>query len=123
MAHNHHAGGSGGGGFSHPTNFNADEARALWENGILVPPSWYLPHEWHVSAVGYAILPLSEGGMLDDLIGRRWQMLPPSEWDLPENAPCRGICLSCLQREQQEELGEFAGPYAGRYNIIGPCVY
>jgi hypothetical protein len=29
MVHNHHADESGGGGFSHPTNFNADEARVL----------------------------------------------------------------------------------------------
>jgi hypothetical protein len=42
MAHNHHAGESRGSGFSHPTNFNANEARVLWENGILIPPSWHL---------------------------------------------------------------------------------
>jgi hypothetical protein len=123
MAHNHHADESGGGDFSRPTNFNADEARVLWENDILVPPSWHLPHEWHVSAGGYAVPPLPEGDVLDDLIGRRWQMLPPSEWDLPENMPCRIICLPRLQREQQEELGEFARPYTGRYNIVGRRVY
>jgi hypothetical protein len=59
----------------------------LWENGILAPPSWHLPHWWHISAVGYAIPPLPEGDMLDDLIGQRWQMLPLPERDLPENAP------------------------------------
>jgi hypothetical protein len=52
-------------------NFNAGEARVLWENGILVPPSWHLPHGWHVSVAGYAVPPLPEGNALDDLIGRR----------------------------------------------------
>jgi hypothetical protein len=44
MVHNHEAGGSGGDNFSRPMNFNADEARVLWENGILVLPSWHVPH-------------------------------------------------------------------------------
>jgi hypothetical protein len=42
MAHNHQVGGSGGGCFSRPMNFNADEARVLWENDILVLQSWHL---------------------------------------------------------------------------------
>jgi hypothetical protein len=46
-------------------------------------------------------------------------MLPMHERELPENTPSRGIWLSRLQRERQEELGEFAGPYVGRYNVIG----
>jgi hypothetical protein len=53
-----HNGGSGGGGFVHPTNFTEAEARALWENAILVPPAWHLPHGWHVSAAGYAVPPI-----------------------------------------------------------------
>jgi hypothetical protein len=71
MVHNHNARGSGGDGFSRQMNFNTGEARVLWENGILVPPSWHLPHGWHVSVAGYAIPPLPEGDALDDLIGRR----------------------------------------------------
>jgi hypothetical protein len=46
-------------------------------------------------------------------------MLPMHERDLPENAPRRGIWLARLQRERQEELGEFAMPYVGRYNVVG----
>jgi hypothetical protein len=122
MAHNHHAGGSGGGGFSRQTNFNANEARVLWENG-LVPPPWHLPHGWHVSAAGYTVPPLPEGDALDDLIGWRWQMRPPSELDLSENAPRRSIWLPRLQREWQEEMGEFAGPYASRYILVGRRAY
>jgi hypothetical protein len=52
MAHNDHAGGSGGSGYYRPMNFNADEAAVLWENNILVPLAWHLPHEWHISAAG-----------------------------------------------------------------------
>jgi hypothetical protein len=48
---------------------------------------------------------LLEGDALDDLIGRYWQMLPLPEGDLPDNAPRRGIWLSRLQPERQEELG------------------
>jgi hypothetical protein len=46
-------------------------------------------------------------------------MLPLHERDLPENAPCHGIWLPRLQWERQEELDEFAGPYTGRYNVLG----
>jgi hypothetical protein len=106
-----HAGGSGSDGFTRPPNFTEAEARMLWENGIL-------PHGWHVSAAGYAVPPIPEGAELEDLIGRRWQMLPLHEWDLPKNVPRRGIWLPGLQRERQEELGEFAGPYVGRYNVV-----
>jgi hypothetical protein len=50
-------------------------------------------------------------------------MLLPSERDLPENTSRRRIWLPCLQREWQEELGEFTGPYAGCYNPIGWRAY
>jgi hypothetical protein len=50
-------------------------------------------------------------------------MLLLSERDLPENTPRRSIWLTCLQRERQEELGEFAGPYVGCYNPIGWRAY
>jgi hypothetical protein len=43
-------------------------------------------------------------------------MLPLHERELPENAPRRGIWL---QRERQDELGEFTGPYVAHYNVIG----
>jgi hypothetical protein len=66
-----HAGRSGSGGFFRPANFTEAEARVLWENAILVPPAWHLPHRWHVSAAGYVVPPISEGAKLDDLIGRR----------------------------------------------------
>jgi hypothetical protein len=73
---------------------------------------------WHVSVAGYAVPPLLEGDALDDLIDRCWQMLPPSERDMPKYASRRRIWLPRLQQERQEELGEFAGPYAGRFNLI-----
>jgi hypothetical protein len=76
-----HASGSGSGGFSRPANFTETEARVLWENAILVPPAWHLPHGWHVSAARYAVPPILEGAELDDLTGRRWQMLPLHERD------------------------------------------
>jgi hypothetical protein len=50
-------------------------------------------------------------------------MLLLHERDLSENAPCRGIWLPQLQRERQEELGEFTGPYTGRYNVVGRRAY
>jgi hypothetical protein len=71
MAHNDHAGGSGGSGYYRPMNFNADEAVVLWENSILVPLAWHLPHGWQVSAAGYAVPPLLEGDVLDDIIDHR----------------------------------------------------
>jgi hypothetical protein len=46
-------------------------------------------------------------------------MLLIHERDLPENAPRPAIWLPRLQREQQAELAEFAGPHVGRYNIVG----
>jgi hypothetical protein len=58
MAHNV---GSGSGGFVRPTNFTEAEAWVLWENTILVPPAWHLPHGWHVSVAGYAVPPIPEG--------------------------------------------------------------
>jgi hypothetical protein len=60
-----------------------------------------------------------EGDLLDDLIDRCWQMFPPSERHLPENAWRRCVWLSCLQRERQEKVGEFIEPHTGRYNLIG----
>jgi hypothetical protein len=95
-----HTGKSSSGGFGHPTNFTKAEARILWENAILVPSTWHLPHGWHVSAAGYAVPPIPEGGELDNLIGRRWQILPMHERELPENAPRHGIWLPRLQRER-----------------------
>jgi hypothetical protein len=71
MAQNDQAGGSRGGDYYCPMNFNAEEATVLWENGILVPLAWHLPHGWHVSADGYAIPPLPEGDALDDMIDQR----------------------------------------------------
>jgi hypothetical protein len=50
-------------------------------------------------------------------------MLPLHEWELPENAPRQGIWLPQLQRERQAELGEFAGPHIGCYNIVGRNVW
>jgi hypothetical protein len=104
-------------------NFNADDATVLWENGILVPPAWNLPHGWHVSAAGYAVPPLQESDALDDLIDRHWQLLPPAQHHMLENALHRSIWQPCLQWERQEELGEFAGPYAGRYNSVSQHKY
>jgi hypothetical protein len=100
-------------------NFNADEAMVLWENGILVPSAWHLPHGWHVSAAGYAVPPLPEVDALDDIIDQLRQLLLPAQRNLPENAPRRSIWLPRMQRELQEELNEFAGPYAVRYNLAG----
>jgi hypothetical protein len=91
-----HAGGSGSGGFVRLTNFTETEAMVLWENAILVPSAWHLPHGWHVSAAGYVIPPIPEGAELDNLIGRRWQMLPLHERDLPENTPRPDIWLPRL---------------------------
>jgi hypothetical protein len=104
-------GGSESGGFVRPTNFTEAEKRVLWDKAILVPPAWHLSHGWNVSAAGYAVPPIPEGAELEALIGRRWQMLPMYERELPENAPRRGIWLPRLQRERQAELSEFAGPY------------
>jgi hypothetical protein len=71
-----------------------------------------------VSAGGYTIPPIPGGTELEALIGRRWQMLPIHERELPENVPRPGIWLPRLQRERQDELAEFVGPYVGRYNIV-----
>jgi hypothetical protein len=114
-----HKGGSRSGGFVRPMNITEAEARVLSENAILVPPAWHLPHGWNVSAAGYAVPPIPEGAELEALIGRRWQMLPMHEQELPENAPRRGIWLPRLQRERQAELCVFAGPYIDRYNVVG----
>jgi hypothetical protein len=46
-------------------------------------------------------------------------MLPLHKRDLLENAPRCGIWLPRLEQVRQEELGEFAGPYTGRYNVVG----
>jgi hypothetical protein len=46
---------SGSGGFGRPTNFTEAEARVLWENAVIVPPAWHLPHGWNVSMAGYAV--------------------------------------------------------------------
>jgi hypothetical protein len=100
-------------------NFNADEAIVMWENGILVPSAWHLPHGWHISAAGYGVPPLLEGDMLDDIIDQLRHLLLPVQRNLPENAPRHSIWLPHLQRELQEELGKFVGPYAGRYNLAG----
>jgi hypothetical protein len=40
-----------------------------------------------VSAVGYAVLPIPDDMNLEALIGRRWQMLPMHERELPKNTP------------------------------------
>jgi hypothetical protein len=55
---------------------------------------------WHVSVAGYAVPPLSEGDALNELIDRCWQMLPPSECDMPKYASRRRIWLPRLQRER-----------------------
>jgi hypothetical protein len=82
---------SGSGSFVRPTNFTKAKARVLWENVILVPPVWHLPHGWNVSAAGYAVPPIPKGAELQALIGCRWQMLPMHERELPENAPRNSI--------------------------------
>jgi hypothetical protein len=82
---------SGSGGFGRPTNFTEAEVRVLWENAILVPPAWHLPHWWNVSAPGNAIPPIPDGAELETLISRRWQMLRLHERELPKNAPRQGI--------------------------------
>jgi hypothetical protein len=114
---------SGSGGFGRPTNFTEAEVRVLWENAILIPPAWHLPHWWNVSAAGNAIPPIPDGAELETLISRRWQMLRMHERELSKNAPCQGIWLSRLQRERQAELGEFAGPHIGRYNVVGRRIW
>jgi hypothetical protein len=91
-----HKGGNRSGRFVRPMNFTEAEARVLLENAILVLPAWHLPHGWNVSAAGYAVPPIPEGAELKALIGRRWQMLPMHERELPENAPRRGIWLPRL---------------------------
>jgi hypothetical protein len=75
------------GGFVRPTNFIEAEVWVLWENTILVPPVWHLPHGWNMAAVGYAIPLIPKGAELEALIGRHWQMLPMDEQELSENAP------------------------------------
>jgi hypothetical protein len=110
-------------GFVRPTNFTEAEVRVLWENAILVPPTWHLPHRWNVSAAGYAVPPIPEGAEFEALIGRRWQMLPMHERELPENVPHHGIWLPRLQRERQAKLGEFAAPHVGRYNVVDRRVW
>jgi hypothetical protein len=78
VAHNYEASGSGG-GYVRPTNLNADEAKILADNNILVLPAWQLPHGWHVSAGGYAVTPIPpEGPLLDDYIERRRKALLPA---------------------------------------------
>jgi hypothetical protein len=57
--------------------------------------------------------------MLDDIIDQLQQLLLPVQHNLPENAPRHSIWLPRLLQELQEELGKFAGPYAGRYNLAG----
>jgi hypothetical protein len=47
-----HTGGSGG--FVRPMNFTEGEVCILWENAILVPPVWHLPHGWHVGFTMHA---------------------------------------------------------------------
>jgi hypothetical protein len=118
-----HKGVSRSAGFVRPTNFTEAEARVLWENAILVPPAWHLPHGWNVSMTGYAVPTIPEGQEFDALIGRRWQMLSLDERELPENAPRQGIWLSRLQRERQAELREFVGPHIVRYNVVGRRVW
>jgi hypothetical protein len=68
---------------------------------------------------GYAVPPIPKGAELQSLIGRRWQMLLMHERELLEHTPRNGIWLPRLQRERQAELGEFAGPHVGRYNVVG----
>jgi hypothetical protein len=59
-----------------------------------------------VSAGGYAVAPISpEGPLLDELIDRRWQMLPPEQREQPEWVPMRAIWLPILQHEREVELG------------------
>jgi hypothetical protein len=72
MAHNDQASGSrSGGGYSRPTNLNNEEAQIPAGNQILVPSAWHLPHDWNVSAGGYAIAPIPlERLLLDDYIKR-----------------------------------------------------
>jgi hypothetical protein len=60
-----HKGGRGSGGSVRPTNFTEAEARILWENAILVPPAWHLPHRWNVSAAGYTVPSVPEGAELE----------------------------------------------------------
>jgi hypothetical protein len=110
---------SGSGGFVRPTNFIEAEARVLWENAILIPLAWHLPHGWNVSATGYAIPPITKGPELDALIDRCWQMLLIHERELLENASCPGIWLPRLQWERHAQLAEFTGPHVSRYNIVG----
>jgi hypothetical protein len=50
-----HQGVSGSGGFVRPTNFTEAEARVIWENAILIPPAWHLPHGWNALMAGYAV--------------------------------------------------------------------
>jgi hypothetical protein len=111
---------SGSDGFVRPTNFTEAEARVLWENAILVPPVWHLPHGWNVSVAGYTAPLIPEGAELKALIARRWQILPMHERELPENAPHQGIWLPRLR---QDELAEFVGPHVGRYNVDGQRVW
>jgi hypothetical protein len=73
--------------------------------------------------VGYAIPLIPDDAELEALIGRRWQMLPLHEREMPENAPRQGIWLSRLQRERQAELREFVGPHIGWYNIVGRSIW
>jgi hypothetical protein len=77
-----------------------------------------------VSASGYAVaLILLEGPVLDELIERRWQMLPLANRELPEWAPTRAVWLMILQNEWEAELGQFCGPYHGRFNLVGRRAY
>jgi hypothetical protein len=113
MAHNHQASGSCiSGGYTRPTNLNAEEAQILADNQILVPPAWHLPHDRNMSAGGYTIVPLPpKGPLLDDYIERRWEALSLVQRNLPEWVPTRAVWLPILHNERELELTRYFGPY------------
>jgi hypothetical protein len=61
--------------------------------------------------------------VLDELIERRWQMLPLAHHELPEWASTRAVWLMILQNEWGAELGQFCGPYHGWFNLVGRRAY
>jgi hypothetical protein len=85
---------------------------------------WHLSHGWHMSAGGYAIAPIPpEGPLLDEYIKKWWEDLPPAQRGQPEWAPTRAIRLPILESERELQLGQYYGPYNGRYNMSGRRAY
>jgi hypothetical protein len=49
--------------------------------------------------------------------------MSPEQCEHSEWAPTRAIWLPILQHERKAELGQFYGPYHGRFNLVGRRAY